>query len=46
MIENFYRLKFFAKDTESGIKYKGPRDLQSLKKYVMEQLGLDNGVIV
>ena len=36
----FFRLKLFSKGIDSGVKYKGPRDIASFDKFIHEQLGL------
>lgn len=33
-----FRLKLFGKGVETGVKYRGPRDLASLERFVAEQL--------
>lgn len=40
-VTGYPTLKFFAKGTEGGVKYRGPRDLASLEKFMAEQLGTD-----
>ncbi|XP_045111657.1 thioredoxin domain-containing protein 5 homolog [Portunus trituberculatus] len=40
-VTGYPTLKLFAKGVKSGIKYRGPRDLASLEKFIADQLGTD-----
>lgn len=35
------RLKLIAKGHDGGVRYRGPRDLASLERFIAEQLGSD-----
>lgn len=43
---HIFSLKFFGKGIDNGIKYRGPRDLASLEKYIAEQLGIEYEVSI
>jgi hypothetical protein len=38
-VTGYPTLKFFKSGVDEGIKYRGQRDLESLSKYVEEQMG-------
>lgn len=40
-VTGYPTLKLFGKGVQSGIKYRGPRDLASLEKFIADQLGTD-----
>merc|ERR1712002_661562 len=39
-VTGYPTLKLFSKGIDSGVKYKGPRDIASFDKFIHEQLGL------
>lgn len=40
-VTGYPTLKLFSKGIESGVKYRGPRDLASLERFIAEQLGTE-----
>lgn len=40
-VTGYPTLKLFAKGVEGGVKYRGPRDLASLERFIAEQLGTE-----
>jgi hypothetical protein len=38
-IQNLSRLKFFKKGETEGLKFRGSRDISSIKSFIYEQLG-------
>ena len=43
-VTGYPTLKFFKSGTDSGVKYRGQRDLDSLVKFINEQMGIEQEV--